>query len=194
MNEKTLVIPARTMRVAVAVSVALLVVAAFGVVPGPRQALATALAPRLTADRAALEVQRLATEHSVQRGYAKAVDQLRQVRELTLAIAEREAVAVDAKAREDLRSIRREALAAVGQLTGLGGPSLDAYVGTTETRLDVGSVKDEPGALLAPQLFSVVRRADELFQQRADSATRELTRAPTTPSPSARPSPSPTGR
>jgi len=41
--------------------------------------------------------------------------------------------------------------------------------------------------LLAPGLFAIVSRANALFSQVADQATRELTTAPATPSPTRRP-------
>lgn len=194
----TVVIPRRALVVVtVAVAVAALVVGLI-LVPGPREALGRAVAPRLAADAATIDAQRVGVERSIQRGFAKAGAQLRQVRALTLAIGPSEADAIEAKARDDLRSIRREALRAVGTAVGLTAPALDAYLATAETQLDQGSFEQEAGVLLAPALFDIVRRAGELFQQTADAATRELTRAaspsPTRPStPSPRPSPSPTG-
>lgn len=186
-----------------------LIVLLIGVVvlfaPGARETIAATVWPRATADPATLARQRTAAEHSIQRGYAKALAQLRQVRELRLAIPQSEADAIETKARADLAAVRRQGLGAIGGLLGLEAAGLEGYVTGTLLALDAGgSFADEPGALLAPALFDVVREADQLFVQVADTATRQLTRAPGSPAPTAtsgasprppteRPSPSPTG-
>ena len=185
MREGVIVIPGR---VAVAFGLGLLAVVAAVVLalqPDVRDAAGRWLDPRATADPASLERQRVAAEHGIQRGHAKALGQLGQVAKLTLAISAQQAASIDAKARADLKALRRDALGALGTRVGLTGPALEAYVSATEPQLDAGSFADESGILLAPDLFTIVARADELFQRTADDATRQLTRAP---------SPSPTGR
>lgn len=156
-----------------------------------RDGLGAWLWPRAVADRSALEAQRIAAEHGVQRGYAKALARLDQVRQLTLAISASDAARISAKAVADLAAVRRSAVVALGTAAGMSAADLEAYVRATEARLDqAGDLSGEPGTLLAPSLFDVVRRADELFAQIADQATRDLTGA-RTPAPTAAPSPSP---
>lgn len=208
MREGAIVLPLGTViRIAV-VLVVLLVLIAVGVQPGARQAIARVTDPRTTASQAALEQQRTATEHAVQRGYLKATGQLAEVRKLTLAIPASQAASIGDKALADLRGIRHDALTAVGSRLGLVAPQLDAYVTAAEAQLGENAFADDKPILLAPDLYAVVARADDLFQRAADAATRELTKAPSAPpptpsatprsspsgSPAATPSASPTGR
>jgi hypothetical protein len=207
-REGAIVLPLGTViRIAV-VLVVLLVLIAVGVQPGARQAIARVTDPRTTASQAALEQQRTATEHAVQRGYLKATGQLAEVRKLTLAIPASQAASIGDKALADLRGIRHDALTAVGSRLGLVAPQLDAYVTAAEAQLGENAFADDKPILLAPDLYAVVARADDLFQRAADAATRELTKAPSAPpptpsatprsspsgSPAATPSASPTGR
>jgi hypothetical protein len=207
MREGVVVLPMQAVGAAAA-AVALVVVSALIVLqPGLRDALVRAIDPRTVADESVLLQQRAATERAIQRGYLKAAGQLSEVRKLTLAISATQAATIDEKARLDLRTIRHDALGAVGARLGLAPPQLDAYVTNAEAQLGENAVPDERPVLLAPDLYAVVARANDLLQQSADAATRELTRAPSapptpapTPSPSPRPSgsgapsPSPTGR
>jgi hypothetical protein len=208
MRDGAIVVPLRAVAIGVGslIVVALLVVVA--VQPATRDAILRVTDPRTTAPPAALEQQRTATEHAIQRGYAKATGQLTEVRKLTLAISASQANAIDDKAHADLRAVRHDALAVVGSRLGLASSALDAYVTTAEGQLGDNLFADDKPLLLAPDLYAVVARANDLFQRSADAATRELTKAPSappaTPSPSARPpsssspsatpSASPTGR
>jgi hypothetical protein len=192
MSDRVLVVPVRVATGAVAVLLLIAVAAVIATQPATREAVGRAADPRTTADPPALDRQRTSTEHAIQRGYLKATDQLVQVRRLTLAISASEAAAIDDRARVELRAIRRDALGGVGMRLGLASPALDAYVATAEAQLSDNAFTDDRPVLLAPDLFAVVARADELFQQSADAATRELTKAPSvTPRPSPTPSPAP---
>jgi len=193
-REGAIVLPFRTViRIAAGV-VVLLVLIVIGIQPAAREAIARVTDPRTTASQAALEQQRTATEHAVQRGYLKATGQLAEVRKLTLAIPASQAASIADKALADLRGIRHDALTAVGSRLGLIAPQLDAYVTAAETQLGENAFADDKPVLLAPDLYAVVARADDLFQRAGDAAIRELTKAPSapppTPSPTVRPSPS----
>jgi len=184
-----LVVTGRALLIAT-LGVAGLATALVMVIPGPRDVVAAQLWPREVAGREAVEAQREAAENAVQRGSVRAAAQLDQVRRLTLAIPAPEAQAISERAVADLRRVRRDALAAIGQASGLSGASLDEHVVAAEARLDGRDLSGEAGVLLAPDLFAIVRRADEVFARVADAATRELTRAPgATPAPSPTPSP-----
>lgn len=144
-------------------------------------------APPRVADAAAIAAQRVATEHALQRGFAHANQQLTDTRVLTLPISKADADAVQAKALDDLRTIRRSGLAAIAQVTHMPTGEVDAYIRSTDAALEAGSFEQETGTLLAPDLYTIVSRAGDLSQQVADNATREMTRARPTPSPSASP-------
>jgi hypothetical protein len=208
MREGAIVVPVRTVAIAAGIVAAAIVLVVIGIQPGTREAIARVTDPRMTAAPAALDQQRTATEHAVQRGYVKATGQLAEVRKLTLAISASQASVIADKALADLRAIRHDALAAIGSRLGLLSPQLDAYVTAAEAQLGDNPFADAKPVLLAPDLYAVVARADDLFQRAADAATRELTKAPSAPpatssstprpspsgSPAATPSASPTGR
>lgn len=172
----------------VAIGAALVVALVLAVTPA-RDAVAAVVAPNTVATRPAVDAQVVAAERAVQRGYAKARGQLTQVRKLTLAISGAQADATQAKAQADLDRIRHDALQEIARIDGIAGAQAEAYVAAVARDLDRADVSSEGGVLLAPQLYEVTRRADELFVRTADRATRELTGTgqPT-------PSPSPTGR
>jgi hypothetical protein len=151
-----------------------------------RAAIEQRVNPPAVADRAAIVPQRESAEHALARGYVKAVGQLRSTGNVRLPVTAVQAAAIQQKAVTDLKTIRRAALADIARAAGLSGGDATAYIGATEPRLDDASAwANEPGALLAPAFFAIVSRADALFAQVADQATRELTTAPgTTPSPS----------
>lgn len=193
MTEEVLVIPRRIAVLAALALVASVAVVALAAQPAVRAAVIDLADPRATADASTLERQRTAAEHAIQRGHARAAVQLDRALRLTLVISAAEAGAIETKARGKLEAIRRDALAALGTRLGLEGPALDAYVTTAGTQLDRGSFENEPGVLLAPELFAIVARAGELFQQAADNATRQLTPASSpAPTPFATPAPTPT--
>lgn len=163
-------IPARVLALAAA-AIVLIATGAVLLVPEYREALT----PRSVAPKASIDAQVVAATRGVQRGYVRASRQLDQVRQLRLAISESQANAIERKAREDLAAVRREALANVAGLVGLRGGQVEPYVLGLERELDRGDFASEPGLLLAPQLFNVVRRSDELLAQVSDRAVRELT-------------------
>lgn len=170
----------RIPRRAVAVTLPLVFLALVLAIPPSREgvlgAAAVAWNPPLVADDAALAAQREAAERAIGRGYAKAADQLRRVRELRLPIGDEEANAIQRQAVDELRGVRRRALAQVAQLFGLRGDEAAQYVFRADARLEPAGLDSDPGVLLAPSLFGVVARANEAFAQIADRATREMTR------------------
>jgi hypothetical protein len=171
-------IPIRAL-VVVGAAIVLLVTGALTFVPASREALT----PQPVAGRDVVDAQVIAATHGVQRGYVRASRQLDQVRRLTLAIPETQASAIERKARDELGGVRREALATIAGLIGLRGVQVEPYVLGIERELERGDFASEPGVLLAPQLFNVVRRSDELLAQVADRAVRELTGSGPSPSP-----------
>lgn len=144
-----------------------------------------------TADAATIATQRVAAEHGLQRSFAKARRQLDDSRALTLPVGKAEADAVTAKALEDLRTVRRSALNAVGQVLRVPAGQMEAYVNSTDAMLEAANFDTEPGTLLAPDLYTVVSRAGELSQQIADTATRALTQPRASAAPSGSPKVSP---
>jgi hypothetical protein len=147
--------------------------------------------------RAALVPQRAATEQGIARGFAAATEQLRKLTtELVLPVSRAEAETISDKAVNDLRQVRRNALAALAQALGMSAADADTYVRTTDTRLDASVFTTDAGVLLAPDLSTIVARANALYAQVGDAAAKQLTqpRATTTPSPTPAPtrSPSPT--
>ena len=174
----------------IAIALFLLVLAILAADP-VRAAIAERLNPPAIADPAAVAPQRTAAEHALARGYAKAVDQLRSTGNVRLPVTAAQAAAIQQKAVADLKTVRRAALADLASASGLKGAEAAAYVTATEPKLDDASpFAADPGAQLAPGFFAIVSRADTLFVQVADQATRELTTAPATPS--STPTPSPT--
>lgn len=178
-------LPRLAVRWAVAI-VAVIILAALQLAPVQR-ALAAAGAPPRVADQAAMVAQRVAAEHALQRGFAHANQQLTDTRTLTLPISKPEADAVQGKALEDLRTIRRSGLAAIARVTRMPAGEIDGYIRSTDAALEAGTFEQEAGTLLAPDLYTIVSRAGDLSLQVADNATREMTRARSTPTPSASP-------
>jgi hypothetical protein len=172
-------IPVRAVIVAVA-ALALALLAADPV----RVAIEQRVDAPVVADRGLVNAQREAAERALARGYAKAVDQLLSTASVRLPVTAARATAIQQKAVVDLKAVRRAALADLANASGLRGSDASAYIAATDPTLDSAPVATTPGALLAPGFFAVVGRADVLFAQIADQATRELTTAPTTPSPS----------
>jgi hypothetical protein len=147
--------------------------------------------------RAALVPQRAATEQGIARGFALAVEQLRKLTtDLVLPVSAAEARTISDKAVSDLRTVRQNALAALAQTLGMGSAEAEAYVRTTDTRLEASTFTSDAGVLLAPELSAIVARATTLYAQVGDAAAKLLTepRATPRPSPTALPSPSPTAR
>ena len=149
------------------------------------------LNPTTIAGAAALETQRVAAEHDIARAWTDAADQLRKLNELVLPVPRAEASAITEKALADLRTVRRNALAALASQLGMSAADADAYVRATDPFLEAQRFANEPAVLLAPDLDAIVTRATQLYAQVGDAAAKQLTQAKTTPAPSPSPSPSP---
>jgi len=136
-----------------------------------------------------LAVQRVAAEHDIARAWSAAVDQLRKLNDLVLPVSKTEAQTITETAVADLRTVRRNALAALGNQVGMPAAEVDAYVRATDPLLEGPSFANEPAALLAPDLDAIVTRAAQLYTQVGDAAAKQLTepKATPAPSPSARP-------
>lgn len=139
----------------------------------------------------ALAPQRTAAEHDIGRAYAAAVAQLAKLNDLVLPVTKTEATAITQKATDDLRTVRRTALAAMATLLGMSAAVADAYARDADARLEGQTFADEPGVLLAPDISAVVDRAAQLYSQVGDAAAKQLTQSKATPAPSASPSPRP---
>ena len=136
---------------------------------------------------AALAAQRIAAEHDIARAFTAAVEQLRKLNELVLPVTETEAEAITDKAVADLRTVRRNALAALASQIGMSAADAEVYVRATDPLLEGQSFANEPGVLLAPDLDAIVTRAAQLYAQVGDAAAKQLTEPKATPSPSPRP-------
>src|SRR2546427_2271944 len=169
---------------------------------GVQRELANAPLPAISLNRPAiagldvLAAQRVGTEHAIARGFVANADQLAKLNDLVLPISKSEAETITLKALDDLRSVRRSALAALARTVGMGAADADLYVRTTDTQLEGKSFATEQGVLLAPDLYSIVARATTLYAQVGDAASKLLTqpRSTPTPAPSATPAPTPTKR
>jgi hypothetical protein len=111
------------------------------------------------ATAAALAAQRVATEHAIARSWTAAADQLRKLNDLVLPVSKVEASAITEKALADLRTVRRNALAALGAQIGMSTGDADLYVRATDPLLEAQSFANETGVLLAPDLDAIVTRA-----------------------------------
>jgi hypothetical protein len=141
------------------------------------------------AGAAALAVQRVAAEHDIARAWTAAVDQLGKLNDLVLPVSKDEARTITDKAVEDLRTVRRNALAALGKQLGMPAADADAYVRATDPVLEGQRFANEPGILLAPDIDAIVTRAAQLYVQVGDAAAKQLTQPKATPTPSASPRP-----
>ena len=141
------------------------------------------------AGAAALRDQRVAAEHDLARSWTAAVDQLRKLNDLVLPVTKAEADQITEKAMADLRTVRRNGLAALGTEVGMSATDLDAYVRSTDPLLDGQSFATDVGVLLAPDLDAIVNRATQLYAQVGDAAAKGLTQAKATPAPSPSPRP-----
>ena len=132
----------------------------------------------------ALAAQRVAAEHDIGRAWTAAVDQLRKLNDLVLPVTKAEADQITVKTMTDLRTVRRNALAALGTQIGMSAADADAYVRATDPLLEGESFANDAGVLLAPDLDAIVTRATQLYAQVGDAAAKQLTQAKATPSPS----------
>jgi hypothetical protein len=139
----------------------------------------------------ALAPQRTAAEHDIARSYGAAVAQLAKLNDLVLPVTKAEAVAISQKAVDDLHTVRRSALVALGGVLGLSAADADAYARDADARLEGQTFANEPGVLLAPDINAVVDRAAQLYAQVGDAAAKQLTQAKATPTPAPSASPSP---
>jgi len=142
--------------------------------------------------QSALTAQRVAAEHDLQRAWTTAAEQLAKLNELVLPIGKAEAQAITQRTLDDLRTGRRNALAAVGTSVGMSAADAEAYVRATDPGLEAQTFANEPGVLLAPDLDAIVTRATQLYAQVGDAAAKQLTVPKTaTPTPIPKPSPRP---
>ena len=138
-----------------------------------------------------LKTQQTAAERDVERAYELAVEQVRKVRALNLAITPAQADAIAAKAFSDLKALRHSGLVSLGQVLGLA--DVEPYATATEQRFDQTPVSTQPAptpVLLAPRLYSIVTTMSQLAGQLSDQATTALTAPAATPAPTVAPSPS----
>lgn len=141
--------------------------------------------------------QRVAAEHDLQRGFVSAADQLAKLNDLVLPISKTEAKLITDKAVGDLRTVRRNGLAAIAAALGMPAADAQTYVTMTDQLLEGQTFASDVNVLLAPDLNGIVTRATQLYGQVGDSYAKQLT-APRTASPSSSPppsaSPTPTAR
>jgi hypothetical protein len=137
----------------------------------------------------AVAAQRVAVEHDIARAWVAAVDQLRKLNDLVLPVSKAQADAITQQAIADLRTVRRNALAALAGQLGMPSADADAYVRATDPLLESQSFANEPGVLLAPDFDALVARATQLYAQVGDAAAKQLTESKATPTPSPSPKP-----
>lgn len=139
--------------------------------------LASPLERRLVADAAALAAQRAAAENALARGYKKAADAIRTAQtELVLPVSAATAADIAAKGVDDLRKVRAAALGALAAAYGMSQGDADVYVLRAAPRLDAPDASTAP-LLLAPDLYAVVARADQLYGQASDAAVSAMTKS-----------------
>ena len=150
------------------------------------------------ADASTVALHQAAAERDLDAGYVAATEQVKKARSLKLAISAQQADAIATKALTDLATLRHSALLSIGQTLGMPADGAEAYARSTEQAMDARRGQPQPSVapvLLAPRLFSIVSRFNDIATQLSDQATADLTQsvAPTpTPSPSATPTFRPT--
>jgi hypothetical protein len=147
------------------------------------------LNPTTVAATSGLVAQRVAAEHDLARAWTAAVVQLGKLNDLVLPVSKSEALVITEKAVADLRSVRRNALAAIANELGMSSADADTYVRATDPLLEGPSFANEPAVLLAPDLDAIVTRAAQLYTQVGDAAAKQLTEPKPTPAPSLSPRP-----
>ena len=187
-TQVVLMMPRRSM-VLVAVAVLLVVTLGAFMVSG---ALARATTAVTIADRPALLAQQAAAERDIERGYETAVEQIRKARALKLSISVSQADAIAAKAQADVRTLRRSAFISLGQVLGQTAADSEGYAASIEQRFDAtpnGTSANQAAVLLAPRLYAIVLRLDDVAAQLTDKAIRDLTAesAPVTAPPTSSP-------
>ncbi len=154
--------------------------------------VARAAEANTVASSSVLQAQQSAAERDVERAYEAAVEQVRKVRALNLAITPAQADAIATKAFGDLKALRHSGLVSLGQVLGLA--NVEPYATATEQRFDQTPVSTQPAptpVLLAPRLYSIVTTMSQLAGQLSDQATTALTAPAATTAPTAAPSASP---
>ena len=131
---------------------------------------------RLVGDHFLVDLQRAATENDIARGFSSAVQTLDKTKDLVLKINEQEAATLRANGMGDLRSVRRAALVVLGTTLGMTEAAADSYAAATEVRLDAPNNVIVP-TLLAPDLYAIVARADQLYGQATDATVQQMTSA-----------------
>lgn len=156
-------------------------------------AIGRAAGGTVVADASAVALQRSTAERDLDAGYEAAADQVRKVRALKLAISNQQADAVANKALADLMTLRHSALVSIAQQIGRSADVAEGEARATEQLLDAKRGQPQSSVtpvLLAPRLYAVVARFNDLATQITDRATADLTQSQ--PAPSANPRPSPT--
>lgn len=189
-RERSIVLPlgvAARAAIAVLALAVVIVLAASGVV-------GRAATGAVVAEPSEVGAQRAVTERDLGRGYDQAVEQVKKARALRLAISAEQADAIANKALADLFTLRHSALVSLGQTLGSAADAAEAYAKSTEQSLDAKPPSAQPSpapVLLAPRLYAIVARFNDLATRLSERATADLTQSPTpSPSPSLRPSPS----
>jgi hypothetical protein len=147
------------------------------------------------ADAGTIAAQRSVAERDLERGYEQATDQVRKARALNLAITAQQADTIANQALADLFTLRHTALIAVAQSFGTVADAAEGYARSTEQALDARRGQPQASAvplLLAPRLYSIVSRFNDLATQLSDKAVADLTQAATpVPTATSRPAPTP---
>lgn len=131
---------------------------------------------RIVGDASVMTAQRAAVENALATGFKKAVDQLTTAqKELVLPIGADAAAQVVARSIDDLRTIRAAALGAVADAYGMDQSAKDAYVRSAAGRLDAPTPSVR-SVLLAPDLYTIVARADQLYTQASDAGITQMTK------------------
>jgi hypothetical protein len=134
--------------------------------------------------------QRVAAEHDLQRALTSTAEQLAKLNDLVLPISKTEAAAIQLKALDDLRTVRRSGLTAIGTALGMSAADTEAYVRATDPALEGQTFASDAAVLLAPDLDGIVSRATQLYAQVGDAASKQITQPVATPAPTPSPKPS----
>jgi hypothetical protein len=141
-----------------------------------RDVASSFLERRLVGDSLLVDVQRAATENDIARGFRTATQTLDKTKDLVLKISEQQAATFRAKGMDDLRTVRHAALVALGTTVGMTEGAAETYAKATEARLDAPNDVIVP-TLLAPDLYAIVARADQLYGQATDATVQQMTSA-----------------
>ena len=152
---------------------------------------ANALAPTTFATQSELDAQRASAERSLQKIYLAGVGQLRTSAGLKHALSDAEVQAIERKYEDQMQQLRVTALQALATAFGQSADQGSQYAAAAVPRLDaMGPTPTGAPALLAPRLFVVVDRMQQLTSSLTDTGIREMGQTPSA-TPTARPSASP---